>query len=136
MLKYAFFLVIFFSLFILSCNDHKQKSKSITVTDTTIIKINKLFHDFGDVNEGETLGCFFEITNTGDKPLIIRDIDLGCGCISASYFKEPVLPGDSIDVEVRFNSSGFYGKQYKVIQLLANIKGNKKDLVITANVIK
>ncbi len=135
MLKYTFFSVIFITVFFSSCNHQTKKTKLISTKDTTSITVNKLFHDFGNVNDGETLGCFFVITNSGDKPLLIHDLDLGCGCISASYSKEPVLPGDSTDVEVRFNTSGFYGKQYKVIQLLANIKESKKELVITANVI-
>ncbi len=101
----------------------------------TSISINKLYHDFGDVNEGEILGCFFTVKNTGKKSLIIQNIELGCGCMSSSYSKKPVLAGDSTVVEVRFNSDGFYGKQIKVLQLTANIKEKVKELVIAANVI-
>ncbi len=119
-------------------SDGTKESEGNTKTSSlglTSISINKLYHDFGDVKEGEILGCFFTVKNTGKKYLVIQNIELGCGCMSVNYSKKPLLAGDSTIVEVRFNSDGFYGKQIKVLQLTANIKEKVKELVIAANVI-
>ncbi len=131
------FLCVTFLFVFLGCHSSKETKESTEKKsyEFTTIRINKLYHDFGDVKEGEILGCFFVVENTGNDPLIIQGIELGCGCMSADYSKKPIKPGHSTDVEVKFNSNGFHGKQYKVIQLSANIREKVKELVIAANVI-
>ncbi len=112
----------------------KQKKESI-VKHNTEVKINKTYHSFGNVKEGEIVGCYFEVANTGNYPLVINKVKPGCGCTAVKYTQKPILPGKVGEVEVRFNSKGFKGKQYKVVQVYANIEKKKKELVITANVV-
>ncbi len=120
----------------LGCNNATE-NKILTIdkkADTTI-KFDKLIHNFGQLNQGETVGCYFDFTNTGEAPLIINNVKPGCGCTTVNYPQKPILPGKKGEIEVRFDTSGFSGNQYKVIRVDANIKQKSKELALTANVI-
>ena len=76
----------------------------------------------------------FNFKNTGSENLIIRNIETGCGCTTANYTKEPVAPGKEGKIEIAFNSSGRYGKQYKEIRIFANIPEKVITLKFTADI--
>ena len=101
----------------------------------TEVVFDKSVHPFGKVKIGETVGCYFNFTNTGKYPLVIDKVKPGCGCTTVNYPKQPILPGNKGEIEVRFDSKGFSGHQYKVIQVYTNIEDKMKELVISANVI-
>ncbi len=117
-----------------ACQHSAPKKQAIQITEDTDIKFNELHHQFGTLTEGETVGCFFTFTNTGTAPLLITKVTPGCGCTTAKYTQKPVLPGESGEVEIRFDTRGFSGKQYKVIKVEANIPKKEIDLVISAQV--
>ena len=45
----------------------------------------------------------FEFTNTGNAPLIITNVQSTCGCTVPSKPKEPIMPGKSDKIEVKYN---------------------------------
>ncbi len=45
-------------------------------------------------------------TNTGDSPLIITNVKTSCGCLVASWSKEPVLPGEWAEISLQFHTGG------------------------------
>ena len=60
--------------------------------------------NYGDVYKGIDSGKrTFEFTNTGDKPLIIKDAKSSCGCTVPSFPKDPIAPGASEKIEVQYN---------------------------------
>ncbi len=120
---------------ILGCNNSKVKKQKITVNNDTHINFEKSVHTFGEIKEGEIVGCYFNFTNSGEYPLVINGVKSACGCTTVKYPKEPILPGKKGEVEVRFDARGFSGHQYKVIQVHANIENKMKELVVSANVI-
>ena len=61
---------------------------------------------FGDIEEGEIIKNVFTFTNTGKEPLIIYNAKGSCGCTVPMWPKEPIMPGESADLLVEFNSKG------------------------------
>ena len=60
--------------------------------------------DYGTVNKEDDTGVrSFEFTNTGDAPLIIVDAKSTCGCTVPSYSKDPIAPGATGKIEVKYN---------------------------------
>lgn len=60
--------------------------------------------DYGRVEKNSDDGVrSFEFTNTGDAPLIITDAQSTCGCTVPSYPKEPIMPGKTGKIEVKYN---------------------------------
>ncbi|MFK8045183.1 MAG: DUF1573 domain-containing protein [Crocinitomicaceae bacterium] len=56
------------------------------------------------INKGEVCVFDFNFTNTGDIPLIIAYAKTSCGCLVATYPKEPILPGQKGIISVRYDS--------------------------------
>ena len=128
-------MVIFLAIFLGACKTKDKTPNDNAVKQDTEMRFEKSLHAFGKVKAGETVGCYFNFTNTGTHPLVINNVKPGCGCTTVNYPKKPILPGKDGEIEVRFNSKGFWGQQYKVIQIHANIKNKMKELVVSANVI-
>ena len=62
--------------------------------------------DYGTVYRDTDSGLrTFEFKNTGDKPLIITNVQSTCGCTVPSKPTEPVMPGKSGKIDVKYNMS-------------------------------
>ena len=60
--------------------------------------------DYGTVSKDSDSGIrIIEFTNTGNAPLIITDVKSTCGCTVPSKPKEPIMPGKSDKIEVKYN---------------------------------
>ena len=105
------------------------------VTDGPIITIDKEFHDYGTINQGDNGECIFKVTNTGNQPLIISLCKGSCGCTVPSCPKEPIAPGATAEITVKYNTNrvGPINKSVTITSNAANeprkmvrIKGNVK----------
>ena len=60
--------------------------------------------DYGKVTKEEDSGIrVFEFTNTGTAPLIITNVQSSCGCTVPSKPTEPIAPGKTGKIEVKYN---------------------------------
>ena len=60
--------------------------------------------DYGTVSKEDDNGQrTFEFKNTGDAPLIIKEVKSTCGCTVPSWPKDPIAPGKSGKIEVKYN---------------------------------
>jgi hypothetical protein len=100
-----------------------------------IMTFEKTEHDFGDIMQGEVVVYSFKFTNTGNADLIISGARTSCGCTVSDYPRDPVKPGQSAYVKVKFDSEGKSGKNYKTITLSTNCTPSEVVLTIKANVI-
>lgn len=100
----------------------------------TTISFEETTHEFGTINEGDIVEHTFAFTNTGDSPLIIQDARATCGCTIPKKPEGPVAPGESSEIQVRFNSQGKSGMQNKTITITANTEPSTTRLFIKADV--
>ena len=132
------FLWIIF-LFLAACSLKNQKDKQNDlphVSEVTNVKFDTLYHNFGNLIQGEQVAYTFNFKNIGSSDLWIKDAYSTCGCTVAKYTKNAVPPESSGYVEVIFDSSGRRGVQYKNVVVQMNTKQGKHSLYIRANVIK
>jgi hypothetical protein len=93
MKKYLLLVLVIFSSDVFAQSGAKIEFKD---KDNTI--------DYGTVNKEDDNGLrAFVFTNTGDAPLIIKDAKSTCGCTVPSFPKEPIAPGQSGKIEVKYN---------------------------------
>lgn len=60
--------------------------------------------DYGTVSKDSDSGLrTFEFKNTGDAPLIIKDVQSTCGCTVPSKPTEPIMPGKTGKIDVKYN---------------------------------
>lgn len=100
----------------------------------TKIAFKKDVHDFGEVMQDSENNYVFEFTNTGTNPLIISDAKGSCGCTVPEYPKEPVMPGETGEIKVKYSPGKQQGDQTKTVTLTANTEPATTVLKIKANV--
>ncbi|WP_396175935.1 DUF1573 domain-containing protein [Flavobacterium sp.] len=94
--------------------------------------------DYGKIYKGIDSGIrVFEFTNTGDAPLIIENVQSTCGCAVPSKPKEPILPGKTGKIEVKYNmATGPIRKSITVESNAINYEGGKIHLKIKGEVLE
>lgn len=96
-----------------------------------IMVFDRVSHDFGDVKrKGGDLIKEFRFVNKGDAPLVIKKITKSCSCMSVTYSRKPVLPGESSVIKIKYEphkvETGVFNK---VIQIYSNDATGKVRLI-------
>lgn len=115
MKKYAFILLLSLFSSAIAFGQTSEGPKSgpvITFTETSF--------DFGDLVQGDTVSHVFKFTNTGTQPLVLSEVLTTCGCTAPAWSRTPILPGQSGDILIRYNSTGKMGIQNKVVTVISN----------------
>ena len=63
-----------------------------------------------------------ELENTGEQPLIIRDIQTSCGCITPELDSRMLLPGKKVRLLFKYESAKNIGYVDHTIRIFGNIK--------------
>lgn len=113
-----------------------KPSDSTELTDAPIVKFKNDTYDFSKIKEGEKITHKFEFTNTGKSPLIISDVQAGCGCTTPKFDKKPINPGAQGSIEIGFNSSGQRGTQHKIITVYSNAEPKQLMLHLKGEVVE
>ena len=78
-------------------------------------------HDFGTIEEkAGRVSHTFTFTNKGRKPVAITDVQAWCGCTSADFTKQAVMPGGQGRVTVTYNPYNRPGKFSKEVVVMLN----------------
>ncbi len=85
-----------------------------------IMKFDSTTYWFDTIYQGSIIVHEFRFTNTGKSPLVISNVCGSSGCIVPEYTKEPIAPGKSGVVGVRFHSGGKMGPQDKCLTVTSN----------------
>lgn len=104
-------------------------------SNTGSIAFEKLVYDFGQIEKGSDAECTFVFHNRGKLPLIVTEVKASCGCTVPVWTKEPVKPGGTGNVKVKYNT-GTPGVFNKSITVYTNDKNNSVILTIKGEVIK
>ena len=138
-MKRLILLAILFSF--LACNESASKKINTDVAQNQILKdrkyaeitFDRIFHDFGNVNEGEIAKTIFTFTNTSENDLYIVDARGSCGCTVPKYPKNVAIkPGETGEIEVNFDTTGRPNLQQKMVKVSANTSTGGEMLRIQA----
>ena len=58
----------------------------------------------------------FRLVNTGKNLLVVYDVITSCGCTKAEYSKNPVRPGETLELTVRYEADevGIFNKSLTI----------------------
>ena len=113
-MKKLFLLSLFVGLSLTALNaqeakqDNNTKDKSAVVEkplNGPQIEFAEQVHDYGKVKKGGDGNCEFVFTNTGNEPLILSNVKASCGCTVPTWTKEPIMPGKTGTIKVRYNTN-------------------------------
>ena len=91
--------------------------------------------DYGTVEKGANGEREFKFTNNGKEPLIITSARGSCGCTVPSWPKEPIAPGESAVIKVKYDTQRV-GPINKSVTVNSNAKTPVKVLRIKGKVVK
>ena len=91
-----------------------------------VIKFTETIIDYGIIENGEDGNRTFVFKNTGNSPLVFTRIFSSCGCTIPKKPEKPVMPGESGEIQVSYDT-----KRTGIFQKAITVRSNAK----TANVI-
>ncbi|MEQ8324624.1 MAG: DUF1573 domain-containing protein [Vicingaceae bacterium] len=89
--------------------------------------------NYGDIEKGADGVREFKFTNVGKSPLIISNARGSCGCTVPTWPKEPIKPGESSVIKVKYDTNR-PGPINKSVTITSNAKTPTKVLRIKGNV--
>ncbi len=93
--------------------------------------------NFGRVQEaGGTVSHKFTFSNTGDKPVVIENVEVSCGCTTTDFSRKPVMPGGEGHVTVVYDPYGRPGPFTKAVTVTANNRSLRATLSVAGDVIE
>ncbi len=107
----------------------------VTNAAPTTVQLLDSVYDFGKIKEGSVVEYSYRFKNTGTNPLVITDAVGSCGCTVPEKPEQPVLPGETGYMKVKFNSDNRAGMTHKTVTVTANVTGGFPELVITGEVL-
>ena len=99
------------------------------------IWFEEYMHDYGTIQKDSDGTWTFKFKNLGDQAIVINRVRSTCGCTVPEWPREPIEPGDTGTITVRYNtaSTGTFLKSVVVYSTAANspvklqIKGKVTD---------
>ncbi len=92
------------------------------------ISVDKEVHDYGTIPQGANGTCEFTVTNTGSAPLIITSCKGSCGCTVPKCDTEPIKPGQSTTVTVKYDTKRV-GPINKSVTISSNAENAPEKIV-------
>ena len=108
----------------------KQEEK---ISGATIDFESKVM-DYGTIDFNSNGNREFVFTNNGTEPLIIKTARGNCGCTVPDWPKEPIMPGSSSAIKVKY-ATNRVGKFTKQVTLSTNVDSKPVILTIKGEVL-
>lgn len=92
--------------------------------------------NLGLLAEGRSFEHTFSLTNTGDAPLIITQVNTSCACTAAKGWPTtPILPGGGASIFITLETRGKRGAFIETATVVTNARGEAPVLVLTGEVL-
>ncbi len=99
-----------------------------------VLKFKTEVVDYGTVTQNSEGTRLFTFTNTGDAPLLITKVKTTCGCTVPSYSKAPIMPGETGELNIKYDTKRL-GAFTKTVTVTSNAEGGNKILKIKGNIV-
>ena len=100
--------------------------------------------DYGTIENGAEPLRYIKFTNTGTDPLLVKNARGSCGCTVPTWPKDPIAPGQSATMEVRYDTKRTgpinksitittnEGPENHVIQVIGTVLPKKEETPVPA----
>jgi len=99
------------------------------------LQVKEATFDFGRVPQNRILKHDFWLKSVGDDTLRILRLWPGCGCTQMPLEDSTIAPGDSLPLQIIFNTGRFVGPVHKTPEVATNASAEKVKLNIHARVL-
>src|SRR5512139_3002533 len=96
---------------------------SASLSAQPLMKLSETMHDFGSFKEDAGRQTHdFMVTNTGNAPLVIKNITASCGCTTPEWTKEPIPAGGKGKITAIYDPQNRPGAFNKTLSVYTNSK--------------
>ncbi len=96
-----------------------ENSEKEEVVDGPKMTLESMTVDYGTIEQGSDPLRTVAFTNTGTEPLVISNAKGSCGCTVPTWPREPIAPGESAQIEIRYDTKRL-GAINKTVRLTTN----------------
>lgn len=117
-----------------TAEQNAAEKQETEVVDGPVMNLESMTVDYGEIEQGSDPLRTVAFTNTGTEPLLITNARGSCGCTVPTWPREPIPPGESAEIEIRYDTKRL-GAINKTVKLTVNdaqgtyvlrVKGNIK----------
>lgn len=90
--------------------------------------------NFGQIEWKQPVTATYSISNTGNEPLVIREVEPDCACSQARWTQTPIAPGEKGEVSVTFDAKAL-GHFHKSVAVHCNAEPRLLYLYLTGEVV-
>lgn len=95
---------------------------------------NTEMYNFGQIGWKHPVTAQYIITNTGNRPLVLTEVEPDCACTVAQWTQKPIAPGKKGTVEVTFDAKAL-GHFQKSVAIYTNEQSNPVYLRFNGEVV-
>jgi len=131
-------LALLISVTTLALAQQESAAKATTVAEAIAgpaMEFEATTINYGKIEQGSDPYRIFNFKNTGTEPLVIKHAKGSCGCTVPTYPKEPILPGETGEIKVRYDTKRI-GAFKKTVTLTTNAPQERTTLIIEGEVLK
>lgn len=96
---------------------------------------NTEMHNFGQVEWKHSATAQYTITNTGDQPLVLTEVEPDCACSVAQWTQTPIQPGEKGTISVTFDAEAL-GRFQKSVAIYTNAEPHLVYLKFNGEVVQ
>ena len=97
-----------------------SKLQSSRTAEKPDVQTDEVLFDFGYAQHQQTITHIFKLKNVGNQPLDILDVDSSCSCTAALLSEKTILPGETAEIEVKFETEYRRGRQISTVKVRTN----------------
>ncbi len=128
--------LLFIGFVTLSVNAQEVKSTEVAVDpNAPVFEFETDVIDYGKIEQNADGVRVFKFKNIGKSPLVISRVQSSCGCTVPKKPSEPIMPGESGEIEVKYDTKRLNGFS-KQITVFSNATEPTKKLRIKGIVLK
>ena len=90
--------------------------------------------NFGQIEWKQPVTATYVVTNTGDAPLLIHEVEPDCACSAATWTQTPIAPGEKGQVRVTFDAKAL-GHFHKSVAIHCNAEPHLLYLYLSGEVV-
>src|SRR5690348_10516580 len=116
--------IVAIATFRLAAQGNEATPPTANPDSKAILSLESDVVDYGTIDQGSEPLRLAQFKNTGTEPLIISGAKGSCGCTVPNWPKEPIMPGESSQIEIRYDTKRV-GAINKTVTVTSNDpKGN------------
>jgi len=124
-----------FAVTFVAAQNTDNAAKATQKADGPVMTFEEDVIDYGTIEQDSDPFRIFKFKNTGDEPLVITKAQGSCGCTTPEWPKEPILPGESAEIKVKYDTHRI-GRFTKTVTLTTNAAQPTKVLRIKGEVLR